>query len=242
MKGKAFLRALLVAILVNFLAFLLIVRSSYAETGTAISIEPAVSVIHVGEEFRVNITIRDMVSPGLFSYELKLYYDKDRLIVTSASFPPNHFLEMKGVIVIPPGPYQYYFNFDAGYVCIAATLLYPEPGRTGSGVLATVTFKGIAEGLATLQLKDVILVDPNFSLIPQVNYDVNDAYVRLIAPSATDLDGNGRVDIADLTIVAVAFGSKPGEPNWNPDADLDKNNIVNVVDIAIVAKNFGKNV
>lgn len=49
-------------------------------------------------------------------------------------------------------------------------------------------------------------------------------------------------NIHDLVTVAIAFGSKPGSPNWNPIADLDKNDIINIMDVIIVARNYGKTV
>ena len=60
------------------------------------------------------------------------------------------------------------------------------------------------------------------------------------ADLAADLDGNGKVNILDITIVAKAFGSKPTDPYWNPIADLDRNGIINILDISAVAKDFGK--
>jgi hypothetical protein len=66
-----------------------------------------------------------------------------------------------------------------------------------------------------------------------------------VSPSQTfntDLNNDGRVNILDVTMVAKAFGSKPGDRNWNAVADVDKNGIVNIVDIAIVARDFGKTI
>lgn len=61
-------------------------------------------------------------------------------------------------------------------------------------------------------------------------------YTRL----STDLNSDGIVDIRDVTIVAVSFGSSFGDPKWNDIADLDKNNVVNIIDITLVAKDYGK--
>jgi hypothetical protein len=41
-------------------------------------------------------------------------------------------------------------------------------------------------------------------------------------------------------LLAKAYGSKPGEPNWNPKADLDGNGTVGLSDLVILAKNYGK--
>jgi len=55
-----------------------------------------------------------------------------------------------------------------------------------------------------------------------------------------DLNSDGIVDIYDVVIIAIAFGSKQGDSNWNPLADLNNDGIVDIFDVVIVAKNFGK--
>jgi hypothetical protein len=57
-----------------------------------------------------------------------------------------------------------------------------------------------------------------------------------------DLNGDGIVGILDIYILAKAFKSKPGDPNWNEVADVDRNGVINIVDIFMVAKEFGKTV
>jgi len=54
-----------------------------------------------------------------------------------------------------------------------------------------------------------------------------------------DLNGDYKVNIVDLSQVAVAFGSTPDDPNWNPKADFDHNNRINILDISTVAIEFG---
>jgi ABC-type transport system substrate-binding protein len=55
-----------------------------------------------------------------------------------------------------------------------------------------------------------------------------------------DLNGDGKIDIRDIAIVARAFGETPERPRWNPQADINKDSQIDIRDIAIVAKNFGK--
>jgi len=56
-----------------------------------------------------------------------------------------------------------------------------------------------------------------------------------------DLNGDGKVDMRDLSIVASAFGSYPRDPRWNPIiADVNKDNKINMKDLVIICKNFGK--
>jgi parallel beta-helix repeat protein len=55
-----------------------------------------------------------------------------------------------------------------------------------------------------------------------------------------DLDGNYAVQLVDLVTLAKAYGSKPGEPAWNPNADIDDNGVVDLTDLVTLAKNYGK--
>jgi hypothetical protein len=55
-----------------------------------------------------------------------------------------------------------------------------------------------------------------------------------------DINGDGKVNLADLAALAQAWGSKPGDPNWNPNADLTGSGIVGLKDLVILAQNYGK--
>jgi hypothetical protein len=57
-----------------------------------------------------------------------------------------------------------------------------------------------------------------------------------------DLNFDGVVNILDISIVARAFGTRPGDPSWNETADLDKNGTVNIIDVTMVARDYGKTV
>jgi len=54
-----------------------------------------------------------------------------------------------------------------------------------------------------------------------------------------DLNGDGVVDIVDLMIVTIAFGSKPGDPNWNTLADSNEDRIVDIGDLLSVTLHYG---
>jgi parallel beta-helix repeat protein len=55
-----------------------------------------------------------------------------------------------------------------------------------------------------------------------------------------DLNNDGKASLQDLVILAKAYGSKPGDSNWNPNADIDGNNIVDQSDLAILAIHYGQ--
>ena len=66
--------------------------------------------------------------------------------------------------------------------------------------------------------------------------------------SIYDVNGDGKVDIKDLAIVAKAFGAcgpnfwYPGSPasqNWNASYDFSGSGQINMVDLVLLAKHFG---
>jgi pimeloyl-ACP methyl ester carboxylesterase len=55
-----------------------------------------------------------------------------------------------------------------------------------------------------------------------------------------DFNGDGKVDFADFAIIAGAWLSNTGNPEWNPACDISnpKDGIVNVMDIAVFCENW----
>ncbi len=54
-----------------------------------------------------------------------------------------------------------------------------------------------------------------------------------------DTNGDGMVNIKDLSFVAGVFGSTVNSPGYDGRADLDGNGAVNIVDLVLVASYFG---
>jgi len=61
-----------------------------------------------------------------------------------------------------------------------------------------------------------------------------------------DINGDGKTDIKDIAIVAKAYGSFPGDDNWDPRADITgptplvPDGKVDIRDIALVASHYGE--
>ena len=60
--------------------------------------------------------------------------------------------------------------------------------------------------------------------------------------SMGDVNKDGYIDNADTSLLNAAYGSHPGDPNWNPDADLDSNGVVGLSDLTMLSSNLGKNI
>ena len=73
-----------------------------------------------------------------------------------------------------------------------------------------------------------------------VNDNVYSEYQIIIIAFLADINLDGVVDVSDIFLAAMAFGSSPESPRWNSLADQDGDNYVGIKDIFLVAKNFGK--
>lgn len=70
--------------------------------------------------------------------------------------------------------------------------------------------------------------------------NVDGSYFPHITPVNGDTNVDGSVDLGDFDIVGNAFGSVPGNSNWDARADLDRSDAVDLGDIDIIAENFGQ--
>ena len=75
---------------------------------------------------------------------------------------------------------------------------------------------------------------------PSDNTLLSDKVTVAAAGITGDINNDGIVDIMDVVIAALAFGSRPGNPNWNPEADLMADGLIDIVDLVIIGVNFGR--
>jgi len=57
-----------------------------------------------------------------------------------------------------------------------------------------------------------------------------------------DVNSDGKVDIKDIVLLVKAFGSYPGQPNWNPNADFNNDFKVDIKDMVLLIKHFGEHI
>jgi hypothetical protein len=201
----------------------------------------------VGTNFSISIKALNWTTPGVFSYKFKLFYNNTLLQATNASIPTGHWLtpvDPNNISIIDPGT----INLIEGSVSFEATLNGTESGKTGSGTISTITFN-ITQApptggnvSCTLEIRDVTLTDPSSATISPDTYQIiNGNYLFLAGAPPTkkaDLNGDGTVNIQDIAVWGLAFGSSPGHPRWNPIADLNGDGKVDVVDGILICKSF----
>jgi len=104
-----------------------------------------------------------------------------------------------------------------------------NPDSTGAYRLVTSlygTFDVAAK--ASHWLRQVI---PNVNLTAPVTLD--------FSLTNGDIDGDNEVTLLDFGALVAAFGSIPGDSNWNPSADLDGDDEVTLLDFGVLVRNFG---
>lgn len=71
------------------------------------------------------------------------------------------------------------------------------------------------------------------------NNNLADGVITVTIPG--DANGDFRVSLGDLVLLANAYNSRPGDARWNPNADINGDGIVNLYDLVIMANRYGQN-
>lgn len=105
-------------------------------------------------------------------------------------------------------------------------------GMTDSGRFSTYTLvRGDVE----------VVVKPDTFLSRRVTMTVTDqpSYLPYMVFANGDINNDNEVGPADFALLAMAFGSFDGDPNYTNAADLNDDGEVGPADFAILASNFG---
>jgi hypothetical protein len=64
--------------------------------------------------------------------------------------------------------------------------------------------------------------------------------VQVLLTIQGDINGDRKVALADLVLLANAYNSVPGSPKWDGRCDLNRDNRISLQDLVLLAKNYGK--
>jgi hypothetical protein len=129
---------------------------------------PSQTVGALGDSFTVNVSIAYV--SNLYGYGFKLYYDST--VMNGTQVIDGSFLKSQGQTYFLVVNFTDYYDSTRGVVAIVCTLLGNVPGKSGSGVLATIEFKSLAVATSNpLNLTGVELGDNHASPIPHEDVD-----------------------------------------------------------------------
>jgi hypothetical protein len=183
MSSKAIKSLYMMLSIALLLSMISVMHSANAQTRPSIFVSPATNTFFtdetpVGSNFTVSIKTADWTDPGVFGYQYTVTFDPSMLSAVDAQIPTGHWLtptiKPGNIFVVDSGT----IDNSAGTITFAAALLSPELGKTGGGILSTVTFQILTAPTAggslasTIGLTGVILVDPSANPIASSSYDV----------------------------------------------------------------------
>ena len=109
-----------------------------------------------------------------------------------------------------------------------------------AGANVTLTFSwdttGVEPSLISYTIKAVATPVPGEIDTADNTYVDGSVKVKMLG----DINGDGIIDIEDLTICALAMWSQPGDPKWNPILDLNNDGVIDITDLVMIAIHFGE--
>jgi hypothetical protein len=201
------------------------------QASTIIYLSPSEANVRVGETYTVNVTIANVTN--LYTWQIQLSFDPTVLNCTNARYTENHVFAGKEIVAVNP-----VINNTEGYVLYGCCLLGNEETFNGNGTLCQIQFTAMSSGKSALGFsgpEDTFLLDFGLNEVP---YGTRDGCVTVEEGLHCDLNNDRKVDIADLSLAAKAFGSYSTYPRWNPTADINGDGTVNIVDLVLIVKRF----
>lgn len=140
------------------------------------------------------------------------------------------------VTIADIGDYPETFNVTA-YANTTAVNLPSNVGlKSGDSTAVTFTLNTSAFDMGNYSISAV--ADPVLGEINTTNNNCTGGLITITIPG--DINGDFRVSLTDLVILAQAYGSSLGDAKWNPNADIDANGVVNVTDLVTLATYYGQ--
>ena len=174
----------------------------------------------VGEQLNVNIQIAN--GQDVSGYELTVGFDPTAL----------RYIESMNASYLPDSAFSIPPIVSNETIYIAATSIVGTTTQN-EGTLATLTFEVVAIKESTLKLMDVILSNSAAMSLAVVTKNGQIKTIQL--PTIEDVNGDGKVNILDLTLVASNFSVVTPA---NPKADVNEDGIVNILDLVAVAQHL----
>jgi len=139
------------------------------------------------------------------------------------------------ITVANQGSYPETFNVT---VYVNTTIIETKEITLTSGASTTINFTWNTSGFVKGNYTIKAIAD---TVLGEIDTEDNTLINGIVTVTISgDVDGNFKVQLADLVILAKAYGSKLGDSNWNPNADIDGNSVVGLSDLVILANHYGQ--
>ena len=56
-----------------------------------------------------------------------------------------------------------------------------------------------------------------------------------------DINGDRKIDIIDVVAATSIYGSREGDPNWNPECDVASPwGVIDILDVVVITSRYGQ--
>jgi len=213
---------------------------------TTLKINPSTVKGLTRSYIKLNLTINDLdVYWDFAGFDIRVTYNTtmlDAVQVTLGDFSRNFHLTFVLLNEI---------NDAQGYVHLAVlwdlenltTETRPHP--YGAGTLFTIIFRAVHAGQDNVKIDSAQLAAfPNatkwcdLSSVP-IDYTAEKGSIKVALSIPQDVNADGKVDILDVVLASASYASRPGDPNWNPDADIDGDGRITILDLVKITGVYG---
>ena len=139
-------------------------------------IRPAGQTVFNGSNFNIDVVVNNATNLGAYQFSLEF----DPVIAAYVSAQRGPFLGSSGRTVDCDAPSL--AGNAVSFVC--RTLGSTPPGPDGNGLLATITFSAVREGIGLMAVKDPVLTDIQANILPMDN-PMGGSVVVVPAPTPT---------------------------------------------------------
>ncbi len=182
---------------------------------------------NVSINYNVNITVAINSATNFSGYEIRILFDPIILTLTTYEVIP-----VPGWTSTSSAAYS---KVIGSQNCTAVSFwLEKDTSFTGNTTLVIFTFKGLAKGQTTLDISTSTLATGWPMQTTSYNYTNCNVTVTMTG----DINGDGRIDMRDISYVARRFMCYPGDPLWDSNADINNDGKIDMIDIGITARHF----
>ena len=207
--------------------------------GPIVFVSPPWQQVESGNTVNADLRIENVES--LYGADVYLRFDPTRLEVQDTD-PISPGVQIQPGSFLDAGQERVILNSAdnlSGEIRYVASLQGPAPPVSGSGILASITFKGIAEGDSSLILDTVSLADDQSNPIAVRRGDGAISVVLELCSLSEDVDGNGYVDVQDIMLTANHWRLSAGDPAYDDACDIDGDGDTDIADVMRVILQWG---
>ena len=182
---------------------------------------PVIAPVHVGVPFTLDLMVEDVTD--LSGWQADIAFNP--AVLSAVSVTEGDFLSKDGGSTFFQ---EGNINNTTGEITGLIAARTTSGGVSGTGVLLSITFEAQATGEDLLRFRNVKLGQSNREVMP---YTI--VINPIIVESSLDANGDGQIDLLDLTLVAQNLGQASSQ------ADINNDGIVDILDLLPVAQNLG---